>query len=74
MMRQATLSEGQHGEKKDERRRVHEVRVSHLCFLQRNFRCQDQQVQNQAGWLRIDGVEVDTIREATVGVLEIPKG
>jgi len=25
MMRQATLSEGQHGEKKDERRRVHEV-------------------------------------------------
>jgi len=37
-------------------------------------RCQDQQVQNQAGWLRIDGVEVDTIREATVGVLEIPKG
>ena len=74
MMRQATLSEGQHGEKKDERRRVHEVRVSHLCFLQRNFRWQDQQVQNQAGWLRIDGVEVDTIREATVEVLEIPKG
>ena len=77
MMRQAALGEVKHEEKKDQRRRVHEVSSCYLKYFwfTMEIRHQDLQVRSQADWLRIDAEEEDIIREATGGVLAtIPRG
>ena len=52
---------------------VHSTATLFFFYLMK-LRHQDQQVQSQADWLRIDGVVEDTTREGTEGVLAIPRG
>ena len=78
-MRQAALGEAKQEEKKDQRRRVHEVGLlipsTFDFYLIMKLRLQDQQVPSLVDWLKIDGEEgEDTSREGIGGALAIPRG